>query len=255
MNRGEGMQNFLKRNIFIVFAISILIILFDIFFDYKNVALVGIAFIVIILSFFITNRYIRMALLIIGLFLIIVNLLMLRSLWVLIIVLILFFILFKTEDGNEFIHLKEAFIKPRQSDSQYYGVKLIEPQSSQRTILKQESLFDIYKENHQEYEWDDVNIVTFAGNQIIDFGNTILPAAETTIVIRKIFGRTRIIIPNEIGIKLNISLISGTVVFESQRYPLTSENFKWMSPDYRSSKRQVNLLISVVFGDIEVIII
>ncbi|XJS09778.1 cell wall-active antibiotics response protein LiaF [Aerococcaceae bacterium WGS1372] len=207
------------------------------------------------MSYFFTNRWIRRILLIIGLFIIIVNLLLLRSLWVLVIVLILFFILFRTEDGNEFIHLKEAFITPKRSDSQYYGVKLIEPQSSQRTMLKQESLFDMFKESHQEYEWDDVNIVTIGGNQIIDFGNTILPMDETTIVIRKFFGRTRIIIPNEIGIKLNISLISGAVVFESQRYPLTSENFKWMSPDYRSSKRQINLIISVVFGDVEVIII
>lgn len=249
------MQHFLKRNIFIVFAISLLIILFDIFFDYKNIALVGIAFIIILLSYFFNNRYLRIALLIVGLFLLVVNLLLLRSLWILILVLILFFILFKTEDGNEFIHLKEAFITPKRSDSQYYGVKLIESQSKQRTILKQTSLLETYKESHQEYEWDDVNIVTIAGNQIIDFGNTILPVAETTVVIRKFFGRTRIIIPNEIGIKLNISVLSGAVVFESQRYPLTSENFKWMSPDYRSSKRQVNILISVVFGDVEVIII
>lgn len=249
------MQNYLKRNIFIVFGVSILIILFDIFFEWRTIALVGIAFIFLIIGLFIANRILRMIFLSMGLFLLILSLLMIRSIWVIIFAIILFFILFRTEDGNEFIHFRDAFIAPKRSESKYLGVKLIEAQSKQRTILKQESIFEMYKDESQEYEWDDVNIVTIAGNQIIDFGNTILPISETTIVIRKIFGRTRVIIPNEIGIKLNISLISGAVVFESQRYPLTSENFKWMSPDYKSSKRQVNLLISVVFGDIEVIII
>lgn len=249
------MQKFLKQNIFIVFSISLVIILFDILLDWKTVGLVGLSFIFFIFGLFIGNRIIRLLIFVAGLFLLILSLLLIRSIWVLLLAIVLFLILFKSKDGNELIHFRDALILPKKTESNYYGIQLIEPQSEQRTILKQESIFESYKEKMLNYEWDDVNIVMFGGSHILDFGNTILPQGETTIVIRKMFGRTRLIIPNEIGVKLNISTISGGVVFESQRYSLTADNFRWMSPDYSNSNRKVNMIISVTFGDVEVIIL
>lgn len=249
------MQKFLKQNIFIVFSISLIIILFDILLEWQSMSLLGLSFILFIIGLFIGNRIIRLVFFVIGLFMLILSLLMIRSMWVLLLSILLFLILFKSKDGNELIHFREALILPKKSESNYYGIQLIEPQSEERTILIQESILEKYREDALEYEWDDVNIVLLGGSHILDFGNTILPLGETTIVIRKVFGRTRVIIPNDVGVKLNISTISGGVVFESQRYALTAENFRWMSPDYPDAKRRVNILVSVVFGDIEVIII
>lgn len=249
------MQKFLKQNIFIVFVISLVLILFDIFLDWKIIGLIGVSFILFIVGLFIGNRILRLIIFVGALFLLILSLLMIQSVWVLLLVIILFLILFRTKDGNELIHFKSALILPKKSESNYLGVQLIEPQSEQRTILNQESIFDSYREKKVDFEWDDVNIVLFGGNHILDFGNTILPQGETTIVIRKMFGRTRLIIPNDIGVKLNISTISGGVVFESQRYSLTADNFRWMSPDYGDSNRKVNVIVSVTFGDVEVIIL
>lgn len=74
-------------------------------------------------------------------------------------------------------------------------------------------------------------------------------------MIRKVFGRTRIIVPNDIGLHLNISSISGRVMFESQEYPLVGENFRWESPAYSKSIRQLKIILSVGFGEVEVIVL
>lgn len=75
------------------------------------------------------------------------------------------------------------------------------------------------------------------------------------VVIQKMYGRIRIIVPIEVGISLNVSAVSGKVIFEQESYPLTGENFQWMSPEYLNSPRQLRFVISVAFGDVEVIVL
>lgn len=247
------MINFFKRNIFIVFGISLLLVLFDIFTDWRNIGLVGLSFILIIFSLFISHRVVHNIILILGVFFLILSLLIIKSIWVLILVIILYLILFRTEEGNEFYHIRDAKIYPKGQRNEYAGIKLIEPQSVNRQLLHQEAIIESYKAEKEHIIWDDINMVYFGGSNIIDLGNTIIPDRETTIVIRKLYGRTRIIIPNDVGLKLNASVMSGAVVFEGHRYPLTGQNLKWMSPEYPSLTRKLNVMISVAFGDIEVI--
>lgn len=248
------MKNLLKRNIFIVIAISIVLVLFDIFTDWQKIGMIGLAFIFIILSIFITNRIINGIILTMGIFLLILSILMIDSIWVLILSIVLLLILFRTDQGNEFFHLREALIRPSNQGNIYEGVKLIEPQSENRVLLDKQSIFDVYQAENEYYNWDDVNIVYFGGGNIVDLGNTIIPEGETNIIIRKFYGRTRIILPHDVGLRINYSVISGALNFESQRYDLTGENFKWVSPAYSEANRKINLVISVAFGDVEVII-
>lgn len=248
------MKKLLKKNIFTVIAISIVLVLFDIFTDWQNIGMVGLAFIFIIISIFINNRIVNRLVLSIGVFFLILSLLIMDSIWMLSLSIVLLLVLFRTDQGNEFFHLREALIRPTSHKNLYEGIKLIEPQSENRVLLDKQSIFDIYNQENEYYTWDDVNIVYFGGSNIIDLGNTIIPEGETTIVIRKFYGRTRIILPHDIGLRINYSAMSGAVNFETQRYSLTGENFKWLSPGYSSSSRKINLIISVAFGDVEVII-
>lgn len=247
------MLRLLKRNIFIVLGMSVILILFEIFSDIKLVGLLGGSFILLILSLFISNKIINRIIFVLSLFMIVLSLILIDSIWLVIIAMSMLLILFRTPEGNEFFHAHDALILPGSRRKEYLGVQLIEVQSKQRKLIIQRSLNEMLQEEKAAIEWDDVNLVYFGGNNIIDLGNTLIPLQETTIVIRKVWGRTRIIIPNDIGLKLNCSLLSGSIIFEMQRYSLTSENFRWMSPDYAKSSRKINLIISVVFGDVEVI--
>ena len=168
---------------------------------------------------------------------------------------VLLIILYRTPEGNEFFFFGESMLHPFQTKEQYHGIQLVRPQSGQRTLLKSQSMFDSRDENKNIYEWDDINLVYFGGNTIIDLGNTILPSGENIVMIRKVFGRTRVIIPKGLGLRLNVSAISGQVVFESQQYLLRGDNFQWTSPGYSEADRKLKVLITLVTGDIEVILL
>lgn len=178
-----------------------------------------------------------------------------KSIWILMGMVLSGWRLFKTASGNEFISFGESILHPFFKRGEYRGIQLIQPQSTQRSLLKRQSLTEALTENSQQYEWDDVNIVYFGGNSIIDCGNSLLPERETTIVIRKLFGQTRLILPKDIGLKLNISMMSGSVLFENQSYPLIGENFQWRTQGYLDTPRRMNIIISVAFGAVEVILL
>ena len=105
------------------------------------------------------------------------------------------------------------------------------------------------------YEWDDINFSIFMGDTIIDLGNTILPKNESYIVIRKGFGKTRILVPNGIGIMIEHSAIKGKIAFEEQQYVLENESVKMYSKHYEDQARTLKIITNVLVGDLEVIAI
>lgn len=105
------------------------------------------------------------------------------------------------------------------------------------------------------YEWDDINFSIFMGDTIIDLGNTILPKNESYIVIRKGFGKTRILVPNGIGIMIEHSAVKGKITFEEQQYILENESVKLYSKHYEDQARTLKIITNVLVGDLEVIAI
>lgn len=247
--------NFLKNNIFIILILAIFFVAFEIFSSVGHMIVLGIGLLFLILYKYSKTEPYKRFFFILGIFFLILSILLTQSIWVFIIALLLFVLLFQGEQGNEFFHLSEAMLHQFKSKDQYLGIQLVRPQSGQRTLIKKQSIVDLVSQPKEVYPWDDINIVYFGGNSIIDMGNTILPKQESTIVIRKVYGKARLIIPRDVGIKINVSCIRGNVIFESQSYSLVGENFQWMSPNYDESVRQLNIIVSSVFGDVEVIIL
>ncbi|MGX4686519.1 cell wall-active antibiotics response protein LiaF [Vagococcus sp. JNUCC 83] len=103
------------------------------------------------------------------------------------------------------------------------------------------------------YEWDDINFSVMIGDTIIDLGNTLLPKEDNVIIIRKGFGRTRILVPTGIGIMLEHSSMRGAAHFEQEVYYLNNESLKLYSDDYDESKRRLKIITNTLFGDLEVI--
>lgn len=249
------MLNFLRNNIFLVIGVSLILIAFEILTSLQNTAIIGVGMLTIIGSSFIKNVPLKRFLLGAGFFFILLAILITRSIWLMALAIVLLVVLYRTPEGNEFFFFGESMLHPFQAKEQYHGIQLVQPQSGQRTLLKSQSMFDSRDENKNIYEWDDINLVYFGGNSIIDLGNTILPTGENIVMIRKVFGRTRVIIPKDLGLRLNVSAISGRVVFESQEYLLRGDNFQWTSPGYTETNRRLKVLITLVTGDVEVILL
>lgn len=103
------------------------------------------------------------------------------------------------------------------------------------------------------YEWDDIHLMAWFGDTTIHLGNTILPEEKSVIAIQKAIGYIRIIVPIGIGISLSHSTISGNVLFEGELYTLKNEQLSVYSENYMKAKRQIKIMTTVYFGDIEVV--
>ncbi|SER79984.1 Predicted membrane protein [Isobaculum melis] len=105
------------------------------------------------------------------------------------------------------------------------------------------------------YEWDDINITIFAGDTIIDLGNTLLPKDDNVVLMRKGFGKTRILVPVGTGVMLEHTTLSGKVTFETQKFELQNESVKIYSEHYDENNRKLKIITNVLAGDIEVIFV
>lgn len=245
----------IKQNILIMMGLSILLMLLELTQRIAFIGLFGLAFFIIVIAFFISHRRCQQAVFVVGVFLLLWVIFMTRSVWFLIASFVMMLFLFRSNDGNEFFFSGERRVHPFQSDIKYLDV-VIRPQSQQRSLMQQQKFEEWVKESGQaSYAGDDVNLVFIGGNTIIDLGNSFVSQGQKVVIIRKIYGRTRVVLPRDMGLRLNISAFSGRVIFEQQTYPLRSENFQWVTPQFDEASRRLNLIVSVVFGDIEVIIV
>lgn len=249
------MHAFMKRNIFLLSSISLLFLVLEIMTSWQTLIMTGVGFALLILAMLAPKPFIRQIGIAIALFLIVLSVSLTRSIWLLVLAFVLVLIVFRTNEGNELIVWGESLVHPFDSRQSYHGLQVIAPQNQQRTLLKQQGIIESMDMKQTEYEWDDINLVYFGGDSIIDLGNTLLPEQECIIMIRKCFGRTRIIVPNDIGIRLNISAISGKVLFEANEYELVGENFRWETSGYLQANRKLRIILSVGFGNVEVIVL
>ncbi|MGY3725066.1 Predicted membrane protein [Granulicatella balaenopterae] len=169
--------------------------------------------------------------------------------WVALILLIFIMIFY----GKELLGASQKHLFHHQTinKKEYRAIKTIEP-SHQLRRYKQNWLGSNL-EGNDIYEWDDINIISLAGDTIIDLGNTILPNDENIIVIRKGFGSTRIIVPVGVDVFLHHSSISGTVIFNNEKINLQNESITVQSEGYHNGKKKVKIYTSTLFGEIEVI--
>ncbi|MDQ0230811.1 cell wall-active antibiotics response protein LiaF [Metabacillus malikii] len=105
----------------------------------------------------------------------------------------------------------------------------------------------------QVYEWNDINIQVGVGNTIIDLSDTVLPKGEAIISIRNLIGNITVLVPYEVELYLNHSLIAGSVaIFQEREHRIVNETIIYRSADYEESEHKVKLITSSLTGKLEV---
>ena len=105
-----------------------------------------------------------------------------------------------------------------------------------------------------QYGFEDINIIRLFGNDIVDLDEGVLVGRDNIVVIRKTFGRTKILVPIDVEVSLSASSLYGRVRFLNLSFwDLRNESFSISSPGYRESHKRVKLVINCLFGDVEVI--
>lgn len=104
------------------------------------------------------------------------------------------------------------------------------------------------------YTFDDINIIRMTGTDIIDLTQVILSGHDNLVLIRKIYGPTRIIVPVDVAVKLDVNSIYGSIkFFDFPEYDLRNESIKLAGEDNILAVKSVKLIVSVLAGSVEVV--
>lgn len=138
---------------------------------------------------------------------------------------------------------------------QLFMIKTKPPKPYDQHDRKKSSLWVTQKIGQEIYEWDDINLYIFLGDTIIDLENTLLPKEDNYIVLRKVIGKTRILVPSEVGVVLDQRTVLGHVYFHHDSFLLRNESLKIYSPNFDQKARRIRIISQITLGDIEVIFI
>lgn len=103
------------------------------------------------------------------------------------------------------------------------------------------------------YAFDDINIIRLIGSDTIDLSRVIVTGKNNVVIIRKIYGPTKILVPIDVSVKLETAAIYGSVrYFDFEEYDLRNESLKLWHEDEEALK-VVKIIVSTLAGDIEVV--
>lgn len=104
------------------------------------------------------------------------------------------------------------------------------------------------------YAFNDINIIRISGNDTIDLSNVIVTGQDNVIIIRKIFGNTKVVIPIDVSAQLDVSSIYASVVFLGcQEYDLRNESIKLGYEGSCDAQKKVKIIVNTIAGNVEVV--
>ncbi|MRH44057.1 cell wall-active antibiotics response protein [Aquibacillus halophilus] len=153
------------------------------------------------------------------------------------------------------IFLALKWYKSKQQPN-YIKAKLDEdpqPEQIQQRQIFTNKWFGRQRTSKHAYEWQDVNIQAGIGDTIIDLNYTVIPKNEPVIFIRNIIGNVQIIVPYDVEISLNHSVMFGSIdVIGHVETNVWNKILHLQTPNYQTSNQTVKIFTSMVVGKIEV---
>lgn len=110
-----------------------------------------------------------------------------------------------------------------------------------------------YFNQSSTYYFDDINIVRIFGNDVIDLTEVAMAGMDNVIIVRKSFGTTRIVVPVGVEVDLSATAIYGHLDFlDLVELDLRNEAVKFQSHHFLNAQKKVKVVLTTLFGDIEV---
>lgn len=139
-----------------------------------------------------------------------------------------------------------------------------EKRSQYNRVLLDEQPLEMHREKSQwfgsqehsldRYGFEDLNVIRLFGNDIVDLDETALVGRDNILVIRKTFGRTKVVVPIDVEVSLSAASLYGRVQFLGLSYwDLRNESLAISSPKYKDAHKRVKIVVNCLFGDVEVV--
>ena len=131
----------------------------------------------------------------------------------------------------------------------------VEFDSSKKKIsLNKKRLFigDSKFGNHGAWNLEDLNIWHGIGSTYINLATAIIPEREVIIDISGWIGEVTVLVPQGLPIKVNIDIRVGDVTLFNNTESGVSRFISYITEDYNSAVKRVNLMISHSIGEVKV---
>ncbi len=117
----------------------------------------------------------------------------------------------------------------------------------------QNKLFGRQKTPEHSYTWDDVNIQCGISDTTIDLSYTVLPKGEATIFIRNVIGNIEVLVPYEVELSVQHSVMVGsTTILEQEEKSIINQTVHFHTENYKEANQKVKIVTSVFVGSLEV---
>lgn len=131
---------------------------------------------------------------------------------------------------------------------------LEEDVTEKQGILFRNKWFGKQQTEKHAYEWKDINIQSGIGDMIVDLNYTMIPKSEPIIVIRNVFGNVRIIVPYDVEVSVNHSVIFGSIkVLDHVETNVWNRVLHLQTANYEASTQKVKVYTSMIVGKLEVV--
>lgn len=122
---------------------------------------------------------------------------------------------------------------------------------SEETKTEQTDWFGRVEKGEDPYTWEDLNIQSVVGEVVIDLNNTMLTSEDAVIVCRHLAGTIRIIVPYDIDVKIDHSILYGDVqIFDKIEKGVFNRRFQYETND---SPLRIKIYSQMLAGKLEVV--
>ena len=106
----------------------------------------------------------------------------------------------------------------------------------------------------QTCQFDDINLFRLMGKDTIHLERVILKNHDNVIILRKIVGNTKIIVPVDVEVSLSVNSLYGDLIFlEQPKHALRNEHYHQETRNYHKSTKSVKIFVTCMVGDVEVV--
>lgn len=113
---------------------------------------------------------------------------------------------------------------------------------------------DLHHFSKVNCQYRDINILRLAGKDTLHLDEVIVVNHDNVIVMRKMFGNTKIILPVDVELSLQVNTLYGELrLFSQSPRKLRNETISIETPNYKSSHRTVKVVLAGLVGDVEVV--
>lgn len=156
-------------------------------------------------------------------------------------------------------YLVYIFLQSKKQPKVYTSMVLQERQSYpkekivSKPFLFRHTIFGAQKTPFSSYEWNDINIQHAIGDFVVDLSNTVLPKGESVISVRNMIGSIQVLVPYEVEIEVNHSVIVGSAtILQNEDQRLFNQSIHYQTAPYDEGDYKIKIITSTVVGNIEV---